>query len=482
MRRAPRTLPLFPEESLPPPDAPAEFGNASRRPVQAVGHPASTDIVPAPLASPTTLWLAVHLSALSHAAPANDRPPVLERLATRLGAFSPRISLVEPDGLVLEIGASLRLFGGHAALREACAAALAETGETVRLACAPTPLAATWLARAGGDDVLAPGQLAGRLGQLPVTVWRGSPASLGMLRELGLRRLADCLRLPRDALARRCGVALVRALAQALGQHPDPRAAWVPRRGWRETCELPAETELHAQLLEALAGLLDRLTQALRTRDAAVQRLRLELFHLARPATGVVLELLQPTRDAAHLHELYARRLEQTTLPAPVIALALAAPRLEHDITPAAAGLFTPGSGTAACEGVPQLVERLRARLGVSAVHGLCLVPEHRPEAAWQPVVAPGQGVRDVSLPAAAGRRPVWMLAEPVVLESRTGHPWYHGRLAIEQGPERIETGWWDGCDIARDYYVARDTAGVRLWIYRERLGARRWWLHGVFG
>lgn len=480
MRRAPRTLPLFPEESLPPPDAPAS-GKAPPRPVQAVGHPASPDLLASPPTLPKALWLAVQLSAASHTAPAAARP-LLERLATRLGAFSPRISLVEPDGLVLEIGASLRLFGGYTALREAVTAVLAETGESLRLACAPTPLAATWLARADGDDVLEIGQLAGRLGELPVTVWRGDAASLALLRELGARRLADCLRLPRDALARRCGVALVQALARALGQRPDPRAAWVPRRGWRETCELPAETELHAQLLEALAGLLDRLSHALRTRDAAVQRLRLELFHLARPASSVVLELLQPSRDAAHLHELYARRLEQTALPAPVIALALVAPRLEHDVMPAAAGLFTPGTGPAACEGVPQLVERLRARLGVSAVHGLCLVPEHRPEAAWQPVAAPGQGVRDAPLPPAAVRRPVWMLAEPVALESHAGHPWHHGRLAIEQGPERIETGWWDGGDVARDYYIARDRAGVRLWVYRERLGARRWWLHGVFG
>jgi hypothetical protein len=34
----------------------------------------------------------------------------------------------------------------------------------------------------------------------------------------------------------------------------------------------------------------------------------------------------------------------------------------------------------------PQLVERLRARLGEEAVYGVCLIPEHRPEAAWRRV------------------------------------------------------------------------------------------------
>jgi protein ImuB len=49
-------------------------------------------------------------------------------------------------------------------------------------------------------------------------------------------------------------------------------------------------------------------------------------------------------------------------------------------------------------------------------------------------------------------------------------------------GPERVETAWWDGGDITRDYYVARDLHGVRLWIFRERHSPHRWYLHGVFG
>ena len=53
---------------------------------------------------------------------------------------------------------------------------------------------------------------------------------------------------------------------------------------------------------------------------------------------------------------------------------------------------------------------------------------------------------------------------------------------ALVTGPERIETGWWDGHDVRRDYYVALSRAGVRLWIFRERPPGQRWFLHGVFG
>jgi protein ImuB len=54
--------------------------------------------------------------------------------------------------------------------------------------------------------------------------------------------------------------------------------------------------------------------------------------------------------------------------------------------------------------------------------------------------------------------------------------------LRLLSEPERIETGWWDGGDIARDYYTATDLHGVRLWIFRERTAPHRWFLHGVFG
>jgi len=60
----------------------------------------------------------------------------------------------------------------------------------------------------------------------------------------------------------------------------------------------------------------------------------------------------------------------------------------------------------------------------------------------------------------------------------------------LEQGPERIESGWWDGRGVARDYYVARHVAhqcrgahlshGAKLWIFQERQ-SKRWFLHGMF-
>ena len=110
-------------------------------------------------------------------------------------------------------------------------------------------------------------------------------------------------------------------------------------------------------------------------------------------------------------------------------------------------------------------------------MHGVCLVPEHRPESAWR-VSEPGQG----STPAGSIQRPFWLLSQPRYLAPREGRPWLDGPLTLQSGPERIETGWWDGSDVARDYYRARSRNGLCLWIFRERRGNREWFLHGVFG
>ncbi len=56
--------------------------------------------------------------------------------------------------------------------------------------------------------------------------------------------------------------------------------------------------------------------------------------------------------------------------------------------------------------------------------------------------------------------RPVWLLAEPVPLAAADLHQLQQGSLVLEMGPERIESGWWDGNGVARDYYGARPAQG----------------------
>jgi protein ImuB len=239
--------------------------------------------------------------------------------------------------------------------------------------------------------------------------------------------------------------------------------------------DLGAETHDIDRLLEAATAMLGELEVFLRARQAGISGLRIRFRHLGQAATRIRLRLVRPSRQARHMRELLASRLERLRLAAPVIGLDLDSSRIEP-LSNQNASLLR--SGPAGSEGPSlQLVERLRARLGEEAVHALCLLSEHRPESAWR-VAEPGQPSERLVMPP----RPFWLLEEPVRLADRSGVPLARGRLVPESGPERIETGWWDGHDVAREYYVARDAAGVRLWIYRDTRGDRAWYLHGIFG
>ena len=73
------------------------------------------------------------------------------------------------------------------------------------------------------------------------------------------------------------------------------------------------------------------------------------------------------------------------------------------------------------------------------------------------------------------------MLEEPEALYAPGGRPVCGSELRLESEPERIESGWWDGRDVRRDYYVATNRYGIRFWVFRD-CRESRWYLHGLFG
>jgi len=417
---------------------------------------------------------------------------LLEAVARLAGGFTPRVSLEPPDAVLLEVRGSLRLFGGARGLCERLRGELRSHGVESRLALTPTPLASLWFARAGADVALRrPDALPARLAPLPLACTRWPGHVLQSLLTMGVRTVGECLRLPRDGFVRRFEPRLRLELDRASGRAPDPRLAFVAAGRHVATFELEPELEDTARLQRVLGPLIDELCGFLQERGAAVESLELRLRHREVPATRLRLRFAGPVSEATRILDLLRERLARTALPGPVRSLRLRSGPLV-EATAAAGDLF--GGEHRRASAVPRLVERLRARLGAGAVHGLSLVPEHRPEAAQ------GEEKGDVSLFPSTSRgacgpmtekgkralfllpaRPAWLLARPQPLEGGD-RPCFEGPLVIEDGPERIESGWWDGHDVRRDYYVARNPGGVRLWIFRERSAAGGWFLHGVFG
>jgi protein ImuB len=387
----------------------------------------------------------------------------VERLAVHALAWSPRISIVEGESAVLvEIGGSLRLFGGLDGIIARCPVG-------ARWAVGPTPRAALWLMRgAPGTCVDSPARLAGTLGGLPLAALALPRDVERRLRGFGLRRVRDLVRLPRAALARRAGQETLDALRCALGESPDPQCGWRPVPRYSGRRELAYESGSDAVLLAAIDPLFDELAALSRATGRGVRRCAVLLVHRGIPATRIRLGTLEPVRDPERLRVQLAIQLERTSLPAPVTAVALHVPSLEPSVE-GARDLFAP---RASGEGWLKLLERLQARLGQDALTMLRLHADHRPERAWErrhPRERPGG---DESPGPTC--RPLWLLTDP--------RPVRADRYHMVRGPERIESGWWDGADARRDYFVADDGHGARYWVFRERRPSYRWYLHGLFG
>ncbi|MGH8672455.1 MAG: Y-family DNA polymerase [Burkholderiales bacterium] len=402
--------------------------------------------------------------------PAAERR-ALERLAAWVGQFSPHVSLGAQE-VLLEICGSLGLFGGLGGIFSRVRSGLQALGYHARLAAAPTPSGAALLARVSdGQQVIETHELRHKLACVPLSVLELQPTVLEGLRNLGVRTLGDCLALPRGGLALRFGQGLLDYFDRLLGILPDPQPLFVPPPHFKGELALPFEARKTESLLFAAKRLLLELNGFLVAKGGGTTRLVWRLSHHKHPATRFTIDLVSPNHEVKHLLMLLRHHLERLRFPAPVLALELAAQGIVS-LAPCNPGLFGEEGGKARDR--DQLVELLRARLGEKAVYGLRAVAEHRPEYTWQPC-APGEALN----PPKFEPRPLWLLAEPQPLPATGDTP---GPLTLEAGPERIEGGWWDGHDISRDYYVARDTLGARFWVFRERCGARRWFVHGLFG
>ncbi len=427
------------------------------------------------------LWAGLHLPKIGSLAE-------LTRLAQLAQRFTPRVSLEPPDGLLLEVRGSLHLFAGLSGLSSALTQLCAELTLKPHLAFAPTPLAALVAARAGRAlTITTRAQLISQLAPLPLYVLRWPVPVVARLQRMGVRTIGAALRLPRAGFARRFGAAQLAMLDKLTGRARELRSHFQPRARFRRRCELAFEVHDHLHLQQALEQPLRELEQFLRARQAGVMTLECRLLHRYGQVTACRLNLAAPAAQARHLAQLFAEPLGRLLLPAPVRALELRARSL-LPLIPQTHALWQPGEqGGAVGSEAHLLIERLCARLGEGAIHGLALLDDHRPESTWTLTAPPAPAARpagavDRSAPAGV-RRPLWLLALPRPLALRAGLPRRGGApLTLLGEPERIESGWWDGADVARDYYTARDVHGVRLWVFRERVAPHGWFLHGIFG
>ena len=466
----------------------------------------------------TALALAPHIT-LGQADPQRDAQ-ALTTVAHVALAFTPTVVIQPPSEaapgdtphtVLLEVQASLRYFGGLPALLRRLHEALAPLGHRVHSVSASTALGAALLARVH-PRLDCPDLFATRKALDRAPVWLLGPGRIHWeaLQGMGLRTIAELRAVPRDGLARRFGEVVLGELDRATGHRPDPREAIELPATFESRLELFARADTTDQLLHGATVLLARLVAWLAARHAFVRRFTLRMAHERRSrrdetgATPTALEiaLAEPSRDPVHLLVLLRERLAALQLPAPTLDLSLHADDIAQRAPPNAELFPTPA---AEHEGLTRLIERLQARLGRDQVRRLVPLPDHRPEHATttriadaaprRPARARGAKAQAAPVLSPHAVRPVWLLQCPEPLRERQhqgdAEPLVDGQpLLLVSGPERIESGWWDGQRVERDYFIAELPGGALVWVYCSRVQFRpltglaepKWFLQGRFG
>jgi protein ImuB len=398
------------------------------------------------------------VNAVEHDAAAVERCHAF--LAAWAYRYSSQVCRTFPQTLLLEVRASFRLFGGWPALQAELRRDLAALGFEHRIAAAPNPHAARVLAHArDGCAIEDEAHLLDALGTLPVECSGLDVAYAESLQRMGLRRLHQLFVLPRAELGKRIGAQALLHLDHLRGAAATALDFYQPPDVFDQRIELPFNTASHESLLFPLRRLLRDFSVFLAGRDGGTQRFTLAFEHERGAPSDIRIGLLAPERDPELLFAIARARLERTRLREPVCGLRLVSDTLPP-FTPARRDLFDTRPQQAVTWDA--LRERLRARLGGQAVQSLAMHPDHRPERAWRAHAGVGE---TRSTRASSGPiemlppRPTWLLARPIPLRERVAR--------ILAGPERIESGWWDGADMRRDYYVIETTSHQRAWAFR---------------
>ncbi|MEH6593190.1 MAG: hypothetical protein V7746_23165, partial [Halioglobus sp.] len=339
---------------------------------------------------------------------------------------------------------------------------------------AETPKAAWLLSFADPNTAIDIQQeLRERLAPLPLALLDTFSRTVDSLRKAGLHTFNDILSLPTAALGRRCGKDFTHYLQQLLGEHEDLQPDYRPPEAFNDEYWFGYEVKANTELLPAMQLLLQSLCQFLRSTQLQTAEIQWQLIGIDGTLCPVVVRSSNHHSHWESWYQLTCIRIDQLQLTDSVEGIALQCHTLRTGELESM-DLFNPHNQR---EPLNSLLDRLRSRMGLQAVEQVSCRDEHLPEFALH-ISSDSQGEEDSTAPPCV-QRPFWLMPQPRSLRQHGDHLYWHGKLKLVYGPERIEDNWWREA-VSRDYYIAADSCGQHYWVFCDRL-ARCWYIHGVF-
>lgn len=392
----------------------------------------------------------------------------LNEIAQWLYLKAADITLFSPKGLLLKVSNMLTLYHSLEGYWSALTQHLEKLNLSYHFASGFSPFCAKLLAQQKLDRLLSDrSSLLQQLEGYSLSCSELDAKTVDKLNRVGVTSLAELLTLDITEIARRFDIHLVNYVGRLTGRFHHPLTLYHPPLHFERHLELLYDLENVAWLEKPLAKLLLQLEQHLRLRDQLAYELKLTLHQRDKAPQSVHFHSAKGEYRLAQWQTLSALTLEGLKLDAPVTGITLATLRV--DLNQALSqDLFDGEQGALSAQ---ELISILSAKLGEDHVSLIEQSADSRPEyATLYRSALHGSGKANSGISLQRLTRPSLLLPTPVPLQHQ---------VSIVSGPERIQTGWWDNHKINRDYFIAQDSQGRWLWVYRTP--KQQWYLHGLF-
>ncbi|MEM9410224.1 MAG: hypothetical protein AAGA30_03870, partial [Planctomycetota bacterium] len=338
------------------------------------------------------------------------------------------------------------------------------------------------------------------------------------LHQLGIHQIGPLRKLPRKDLSTRFGNEILLRIDQMTGTASEPIVVKRPTAEFFAEQLLDFPTSHQETIVVILKRLIEDICQQLSARQQGALQWTIRLYHQSKVPLKLNVSLFQPTATVDHVLQLAKMQLEQalqnphaqrkTKKPSRFYLAGQTLEVNEITISVSACVLLAHRQRQLFDENprldrqsLAHLINRLSGRLGRQNVVYPSIVSGAQPEFAfqWQPLVNPySRGPRRTTKLAKAVQQQSHALARPFTLfrpaiqldteptEKNNSPPALliyadqEHPIIRQWGPERIETGWWRGTTVRRDYWRVETKTHQQFWIYFD-LRKRAWFLHGEF-
>ncbi|MFK8020171.1 MAG: DNA polymerase Y family protein [Pseudomonadales bacterium] len=419
--------------------------------------------------------------------------------------------------LLIEIQGSIKLFHKLKNILNLISTGLSDFGYNFTMGLAHTPKAAELMALGSLllsrpppiEQVPSRDQCLSALRQLSIQTLQVDGRHISKLRKMGLQNIGQILDLPSQALGKRFGREFLQYLQKTTGQRNDPRRFIKPRESFSSQLFFLEPIENSQMLLFPMQRLLDELCQFLLARQLQCNHFswHLRQGHSQRQKNGkhsqLDIQLSQAQVNKTAFLNLTRIQLEKIHLRQAVHTVELKAINFVQ-ANAQSQQLFDTLSDNTNREPLDSLLDKLQARLGEGTMYCIDCEQQHLPERANTTVASKfllslnNRPTASVTHKAAHSQdktqaaetkvaepktpyavRPAWLLRSPARVQQRDQNLYWRGKLELLQGPERIETGWWESAQ-QRDYYIAQHEDGGVYWLYKD-IPSKTWYVQGVF-